>query len=51
MNFGSAASNRDHWLAIAKRGSRTVNLAWWLETLSAPLLVAAVGGAVALADP
>jgi hypothetical protein len=48
MNSGSAASNRDHWLATAKRVSRKVNLAWWLETLSAPLLIAAVGGAVAL---
>jgi hypothetical protein len=48
MNSGSAASNRDHWLATAKGVSRKVNLAWWLETLSAPLLVAAIGGAVAL---
>jgi hypothetical protein len=48
MNSGSAASNRDHWLATAKRVSRMVNFAWWLETLSAPLLIAAVVGAVAL---
>lgn len=48
MNSGSAASNRDHWLATAKRVSRKVNFAWWLETLSAPLLIAAVGGAVVL---
>lgn len=48
MDSGSATSNRDHWLANAKRVSRKVNFAWWLETLSAPLLVAAVGGAVAM---
>ena len=48
MSSSPASSNRDHWLATAKQVSRKVNLAWWLETLSAPLLVAAVGGAVAL---
>ncbi len=48
MNSESAVSNRDHWLATAQRVSRKVNFAWWLETLSAPLLVAAVGGAVTL---
>ena len=48
MNSGSGNPNRDHWLATAKRVSRQVNFAWWLETFSAPLLVAAVSGAVAL---
>ena len=41
-------SNRDHWQAKANRVARTVNSAWWLETLSAPLLVGAVLGAVVL---
>jgi hypothetical protein len=41
-------SNRDHWQAEAKQVARRVNLAWCLETLSAPLLISAVIGAVAL---
>ncbi len=44
----SGNANRDHWLAKAKQVSRKVNLAWWLETLSAPLLISATLGAVAL---
>ncbi len=48
MSSSPASSNRDHWLATAKQVSRKVNFAWWLETLSAPLLVVAVSGAVAL---
>ncbi len=31
--------NRAHWEAAASRVARRVNLGWWLETLSAPLLV------------
>ena len=48
MNSGSAITNRNYWLATARRVSRKVNFAWWLETLSAPLLIAAICGAVAL---
>jgi hypothetical protein len=33
---------------MARKVARQVNLAWWLETLSAPLLVAAVIGAAGL---
>ncbi len=45
---GSENSNRDHWQAKASQVARTVNFAWWLETLSAPLLVGAISGAVLL---
>lgn len=48
MTSATENSNRDHWQAQAKQVARTVNFAWWLETLSAPLLVGAVIGAVAL---
>ena len=48
MTSGSENSNRDHWQAMARQVARTVNLAWWLETLSAPLLVGAVFGAAGL---
>lgn len=48
MMFRAASSNRDEWLALSKQVSRQVNLAWWLETLAAPLLVTAVIGAAAL---
>ena len=43
-----ADSNRDHWHAQAKRVARKVNFAWWLETFSAPLLIAALAGAAGL---
>lgn len=32
-------SNRDHWLREAKRVARRVNVGWWLDALSAPLLI------------
>ena len=48
MTSASENSNRDRWHAKAKQVARTVNFGWWLETLSAPLLVGAVIGAVAL---
>ena len=32
-------ANRDHWQSKANQVARTVNFAWWLETLAAPLLV------------
>lgn len=41
-------SSRDYWQAKAREISRRVNVAWWLETLSAPLLIAAIIGAAAL---
>ncbi|MEO5915723.1 MAG: hypothetical protein ABIS50_15925 [Luteolibacter sp.] len=48
MTEGPVNRNRDHWQAKAKQVARTVNFAWWLETFSAPLLTAAILGAVAL---
>lgn len=48
MSSPPASSNRDQWLALSKRVSRQVNLAWWLETLSGPLLIAALIGAAGL---
>ncbi len=40
--------NREHWQAQAARVARRVNFAWWLETLSGPLLVLSILGAIAL---
>ena len=48
MSKATETSHREHWLARARQVSRTVNLGWWLETLAAPLLVAALIGAAAL---
>ena len=48
MDSATAISNRDYWLTKAKQVARQVNFAWWLETLSAPLLIAAVVGAAGL---
>lgn len=48
MTSGTANPNRDHWQAKAKQVARQVNLAWWLETLAAPLLIAALAGAAGL---
>lgn len=43
----SENANRDHWLSCAKYVSLRVNCGWWLETLAAPLLIAAMLGACA----
>jgi hypothetical protein len=48
MNCRPENPNRDHWLANAKQVARTVNFAWWLETLSTPLLLVSILGAVGL---
>ena len=48
MNTGPENPNRDHWQAKARQVARTVNFAWWLETLSAPLLITALIGAAGL---
>ncbi len=42
MTAATENFNRDHWQAQARQVARTVNVAWWLETLSAPLLVGAI---------
>ena len=48
MNSGSENPNRDYWQSKARRVARTVNFAWWLETLSSPLLITAMIGAAGL---
>ena len=48
MRSDSGSSNRDHWQSKAAEVARKVNFAWWLETLSAPLLIAALVGAASL---
>jgi hypothetical protein len=40
-------SNRDHWLRQAKRVARRVNLGWWMDALSAPLLILGIISAAA----
>lgn len=40
--------NREHWETEARKVARRVNFAWWLETFSAPLLIAALLGAAGL---
>jgi hypothetical protein len=48
MKSGPENANRDYWHQKAKQVARQVNLAWWLESLSGPLLITALVGAVAL---
>ncbi|MGL4400185.1 MAG: hypothetical protein ACRCXD_09980 [Luteolibacter sp.] len=48
MSSRPGTTHQDQWVTISKRVARKVNLAWWLETLSAPLLIAAVVGAAGL---
>ncbi len=48
MISSSADGNRDHWQTQAVRVARRVNLGWWLESLTAPLLLGSVFGAIAL---
>jgi hypothetical protein len=42
MASPSETTNRDHWLSRAKQVALRVNIGWWLETFSAPLLVTAL---------
>lgn len=48
MSTATDTTNREHWLARARQTSRQVNLGWWLETLSAPLLIVSIAGAAVL---
>jgi hypothetical protein len=41
-------NHRQYWQAQAARVRRRVNLAWWLESLSAPMVVFSLAGAAAL---
>lgn len=40
--------NRDHWIGLAKRTAKRINVAWWLERLSAPLVILSTAGACVL---
>lgn len=48
MSKATETSHREHWLTRAGQVSRKVNLAWWLETLAAPLLILALVGSAAI---
>ncbi|MES2477273.1 MAG: hypothetical protein V4640_15920 [Verrucomicrobiota bacterium] len=48
MIANSSEANRVHWQNEAARVARKMNLGWWLEALSAPLVVGAVCVTIAL---
>lgn len=48
MDTAPQDTNRKWWLSQAKLTSRRINLAWWLESLAAPLIFSGLIGAVAL---
>ncbi|MEO7099202.1 MAG: hypothetical protein ABI162_07555 [Luteolibacter sp.] len=45
MTTTTENSHRDHWQARARQVARRVNLGWWLETFSGPLVVLSLAGA------
>jgi len=48
MDTPPKETNRLWWHGQAKRTARRINLAWWLETLAAPLVFGGLAGAAAL---
>lgn len=40
--------NRDHWIGLATKTANRINLAWWLERMSAPLVIFSTAGACVL---
>jgi hypothetical protein len=48
MDTPSKDINRQWWHRQAKRTARRINLAWWLETLSTPLVFAGLAGSATL---
>lgn len=48
MSENRDGRNQDFWRARARQVARTVNTAWWLETMAAPLLIGAMLVAVVL---
>lgn len=48
MDAPTTETNRLWWLAQARRTSRRINTAWWLETLSVPLIVGSLVGATGI---
>lgn len=44
----SSNENRDHWIGLATKTAKFINVAWWLERLSAPLVIVSTAGACVL---
>ena len=44
----TSADNRDFWMGTARKVARRVNLGWWLDHLTTPLVITAVAGTCAL---
>lgn len=44
----SSNENRDHWIGLATKTANRINFAWWLDRLSAPLVILATAGACIL---
>jgi len=44
----SSNDNRDHWIGLAIKTANRINLAWWLERMSAPLVIFSTAGACVL---
>lgn len=44
----SSNENRDHWIGLATKTANLINVAWWLERLSAPLVILSTAGACVL---
>jgi hypothetical protein len=48
MSSEARNAHRDYWRKQSKEVSRRVNLAWWLESLTAPLVIVSTIGATVL---
>jgi len=46
--MSSSDQNRQTWQSVAKRVSQRINLAWWLETTTIPLVILGLAGACAM---
>ncbi|BCU79010.1 hypothetical protein [Luteolibacter sp. LG18] len=44
----SSDANQTHWLDLAGKTSRRVNLGWWMDRLAAPLVILSIAGACVL---
>ncbi len=44
----SSNENRDHWIGLATQTANRINIAWWLDRLSAPLVILSTAGACVL---
>jgi hypothetical protein len=48
MDTPPGDANRAFWLSQARGVSQRINIAWWLETLAAPLIILSIVGAAAI---